>query len=164
MKKTRKARKPQFTYRSIHRADKIKRWTLTAGIIFCALVLVSFIKIDNAENEAEILHSSASENIIPIHLESQASFVPEEITVDFDFAPESVEVVEFFANPKWKEISRTESEGKLQVALQLNDKNVERDFGAIYLRTISENIVKYEITERSGETFLTTGFDKFIGR
>ncbi len=163
MKKTRKAAKPEFITRSIHRKDKTRRWSLAAGVIFCALALVSFIRLENISIDDEVLHRSACENeIVPIYLSTQGSFVPDEVIFDINFAPEAVEVVEFFANKNWTEKSRLEGDGALKIILEIADRQVERDFATVYLRVKSDNIVKYEITEKSGKTELVTGHDEVL--
>lgn len=162
MKKIRKLKRPQFVTRSLRRKEKNQRWFMAAGVIFCTLVLASFVKMENLPVSENLHHSACKNDILPIYLGAQGSFVPEEIAVSVDFAPEATEVVEFFANPHWSEKSRLEGEGVLQVVLGLDDREVKRDFATIYLRVKSDNVIKYEITEKNGETILTTGFDKFL--
>lgn len=165
MKKKNQAVKPEFTTRSIHRKDHVRRWGLAAGIIFCTLLVVSFVKLEGVNLDDEVLHRSACPNeIVPIYLQAQGSFVPEQIYFELEYAPESTELVEFFANKSWQEKSRLTSDGKMEIELELNSPEVERDFATMYLRVLSDNIIKYQITEKSGQTELITGFDKLIER
>ena len=165
MKKKKQAMKPEFTTRSIHRRDHLRRWGLATGIIFCTLLVVSFVKLEEINLDNEVLHRSACPNeIVPIYLQAQGSFVPEQIYFELEYAPESAELVEFFANTAWQEKSRLVSDGKVEIELELNSSDVERDFATAYLRVLSDNVIKYQITEKSGETELVTGFDKLIER
>jgi len=161
MKKKHKKEAACFMYRSLHRREKMQRWSLVAGIIFCTLLLVSLVKVNNISGE-NLHHSACTNEIAPLYLSAQGSFVPEEITFDFNFDPESVELVEFFPNDGWLEASRSIEDGHAQFVVELNDREVKRDFATAYLRVNADNVVKYEITEKSGETVLTTGFDQFL--